>query len=297
VADFSIDFQTKARQSDWNSSVLRDAFLHGLADCIEDEIILHTPTTLDWLIEHHGRGTCPTVGDWTCPSSSSGSASAIYGHLLGTVAHQTTLVQVLLSSNHPRGDPVPHSAVTSYSPDPGVRCHNPHMDWTTGAIRGWSPAYQQVYLQQAAALMNSPSPSALPDSSPQVPGLSRCFQQGKGYVTTSSWSLRLHNGSWGSPTSTAGSSVTTAPLPHLSQPSCPPSWPSTGRRLLRQLFQTLKARFTSASILQVPDPARQFIVEVKASDVGVGACPFPDGNCRPFLCLLLSATVPGREEL
>jgi len=36
VADFSIDFHTKACQSDWNSLALRDAFLHGLADYIKD---------------------------------------------------------------------------------------------------------------------------------------------------------------------------------------------------------------------------------------------------------------------
>lgn len=38
-----------------------------------------------------------------------------------------------------------------------------------------------------------------------------------------------------------------------------------------EAFKTLKSRFTSAPILQVPDPDRQFMVEVDASDVGVGA--------------------------
>ncbi|KAL2082802.1 hypothetical protein ACEWY4_022620 [Coilia grayii] len=36
-------------------------------------------------------------------------------------------------------------------------------------------------------------------------------------------------------------------------------------------FQTLKAHFTSAPILMQPDPTKQFIVEVDALDVGVGA--------------------------
>lgn len=36
-------------------------------------------------------------------------------------------------------------------------------------------------------------------------------------------------------------------------------------------FRTLKEKFTSAPILQVPDPERQFVVEVDASDTGVGA--------------------------
>ena len=38
-----------------------------------------------------------------------------------------------------------------------------------------------------------------------------------------------------------------------------------------EAFQSLKTRFTSAPILIMPDPERQFVVEVDASDVGVGA--------------------------
>ena len=33
----------------------------------------------------------------------------------------------------------------------------------------------------------------------------------------------------------------------------------------------LKRRFSSAPVLIQPDPARQFVVEVDASDIGVGA--------------------------
>jgi len=36
-------------------------------------------------------------------------------------------------------------------------------------------------------------------------------------------------------------------------------------------FQTLKTQFTSASILHVPDLHHEFIVEVDASDLGVGS--------------------------
>ena len=38
-----------------------------------------------------------------------------------------------------------------------------------------------------------------------------------------------------------------------------------------QAFERLRVRFTTAPILTLPDPERQFIVEVDASDVGVGA--------------------------
>ena len=52
VADYSIDFRTRASQSKWNNSALCDAFLHGLADYIKDELVSHdTPTTLDGVIE------------------------------------------------------------------------------------------------------------------------------------------------------------------------------------------------------------------------------------------------------
>lgn len=41
-----------ARQNDWKESALRDAFLHGLAHCIKDELVTHDlAPTLDALIE------------------------------------------------------------------------------------------------------------------------------------------------------------------------------------------------------------------------------------------------------
>ncbi|KAF7655703.1 hypothetical protein LDENG_00052030 [Lucifuga dentata] len=38
-----------------------------------------------------------------------------------------------------------------------------------------------------------------------------------------------------------------------------------------EAFKALKSRFTSSPILQMPEPDRQLVVEVDASDVGVGA--------------------------
>lgn len=50
-------------------------------------------------------------------------------------------------------------------------------------------------------------------------------------------------------------------------------------------FQTLKDRFTSSPILQMPDPQRQYVVEVDASDVGVGGvlsqCSATDQKLHP----------------
>lgn len=52
MADYSIDFRTKARQSDWNLAALWDAFLHGLAEYIKDELVSSPlPATLDEFIK------------------------------------------------------------------------------------------------------------------------------------------------------------------------------------------------------------------------------------------------------
>ena len=58
-----------------------------------------------------------------------------------------------------------------------------------------------------------------------------------------------------------------APLTALTSTSVQFVWSPAAERA----FQDLKRRFTSAPILTQPDPNRQFIVEVDASDVGVGA--------------------------
>ncbi|KAL1022165.1 hypothetical protein UPYG_G00022990, partial [Umbra pygmaea] len=62
-------------------------------------------------------------------------------------------------------------------------------------------------------------------------------------------------------------------------------------------FRDLKERFTSAPILTQPDPARQFVVEVDASDVGVGAVlsqrSSEDGKLHP--CAFLSRRLSPAE--
>ena len=50
-------------------------------------------------------------------------------------------------------------------------------------------------------------------------------------------------------------------------------------------FDTLKTRFSTAPILQIPEPEHQFIVEVDASSVGMGAvlsqCSSVDQKIHP----------------
>ena len=63
-------------------------------------------------------------------------------------------------------------------------------------------------------------------------------------------------------------------------------------------FETLKTRFTSAPILQMPDPDREFVVEVDASDVGVGAVlsqrAASDGKLHP--CAFYSRRLSSAEQ-
>jgi len=64
-----------------------------------------------------------------------------------------------------------------------------------------------------------------------------------------------------------GYSTVAAPLTALTSSKVTFRWSPAAE----EAFQDLKRRFTSAPILQVPDPAGQLVVEVDASDVGVGA--------------------------
>lgn len=51
VADFAIDFHTRARESSWNPASLCEAFLFSLADYIKDELVSYElPSNLDGLI-------------------------------------------------------------------------------------------------------------------------------------------------------------------------------------------------------------------------------------------------------
>ena len=70
------------------------------------------------------------------------------------------------------------------------------------------------------------------------------------------------------PIFTGGSSgITAAPLTRLTSPALPFAWTPEAEAA----FSGIKRRFSSAPILIQPDPSRQFIVEVDASDTGWGA--------------------------
>ena len=63
-----------------------------------------------------------------------------------------------------------------------------------------------------------------------------------------------------------GFSSIASPLSALTSPKVPFRWSDAAQ----ESFEALKTRFTTSPILQIPEPERQFIVEVDASGVGVG---------------------------
>ena len=95
-------------------------------------------------------------------------ARALDGHILGNVTHQTSPVHLLLSGNH--HETIQFHILSSLRLPlilgyPWLRLHNPHIDWVTGAIQGWSPSCHLRCLQQASLPLHSPSPSSSPDLS------------------------------------------------------------------------------------------------------------------------------------
>ncbi|KAF7640814.1 hypothetical protein LDENG_00012300, partial [Lucifuga dentata] len=91
-----------------------------------------------------------------------------------------------------------------------------------------------------------------------------------------------------------GYSSVAAPLTALTSSKVLFKWTSTAE----EAFKTLKLRFTSSPILQMPEPDRQFVVEVDASDVGVGAvlsqCSAADQKLHP--CAFFSRCLTPAER-
>ena len=91
-----------------------------------------------------------------------------------------------------------------------------------------------------------------------------------------------------------GFSAIAAPLHTITSTQGPFRWSPEAEKA----FQNLKHRFTTAPILTLPDPQRQFVVEVDASNEGVGAVLSQqserDGKTHP--CALLSRWLSRAER-
>ncbi|KAK2905716.1 hypothetical protein Q8A73_009659 [Channa argus] len=91
-------------------------------------------------------------------------------------------------------------------------------------------------------------------------------------------------------------STVAAPLTKLTSPVAPFHWTEKAEGA----FTRLNELFTSPPILSQPDTSRQFIVEVDASEIGVGAVLSERSEGRPeaaALRLLLTSIIPCGEEL
>ena len=87
-----------------------------------------------------------------------------------------------------------------------------------------------------------------------------------------------------------------APLTALTSTLRPFSWTPEAERA----FSALKSLFTSTPVLMLPQPSRQFIVEVDASDVSIGAVLSPavgGGPADPPGCLPVPSLHSCRGQL
>ena len=83
-----------------------------------------------------------------------------------------------------------------------------------------------------------------------------------------------------------------APLTQLTSIRRPFSWNPTAKKA----FVTLKRKFTAAPVLAQPDPTRQFIVEVDASDSGVGAVLSQVFDNKKHPCAFFSRRLSPAEQ-
>uniref|UniRef100_A0A1A8MKZ8 Gypsy retrotransposon integrase-like protein 1 n=1 Tax=Nothobranchius pienaari TaxID=704102 RepID=A0A1A8MKZ8_9TELE len=89
-------------------------------------------------------------------------------------------------------------------------------------------------------------------------------------------------------------SQTAAPLTNLTSINRPFVWSSKAELA----FKELKSKFTNAPILHRPDPQRQFILEVDASDTGVGAVlsQIAEGDKKLHPCAFFSRRLTPAES-
>ncbi|KAL2087296.1 hypothetical protein ACEWY4_018355 [Coilia grayii] len=172
-------------------------------------------------------------------------ARALDGHLLGAVTRVTEPVMMKPSGNHQEsirfhllsspGQPL----ILGY---PWLRQHNPIIDW---GILGYVVAEGSIQMDPAKVSAVTSWP---------VPGSRKQLQQFLGFANFYRRFIRNY-------------SSVAAPLTALTSEKRIFRWTPAAD----DAFSALKTRFTSAPILRMPDPDRQLVVEVDASDVGVGA--------------------------
>ncbi|KAI3365729.1 hypothetical protein L3Q82_000694 [Scortum barcoo] len=144
------------------------------------------------------------------------SASALDGHLLGTVTHQTEspftccyLATTMRQYSFTSCIPLVYPLILGY---PWLRRHNPHVNWLTGAILGWGSSCHQVCLRQAVV----PQPSRCFSTPPDLTGVPTEYLDFREvFNKTKATSLPPHR-----PYDCA--IETSSPAPHLPEAACTP---------------------------------------------------------------------------
>ncbi len=228
-----------------------------------------------------------TLGDFVrCPDRTHLSKKTLCGTLLTKITRVTQCVTLILSGNH--NEEIQFFLI--HSPSAPVVLghtwlvkHNPHIDWAHKSILAWSPfclaqclgaafspvvscsVLQEKYQFHARSVpflgfilsldgirMDPTKVKAVADW--PTPDSRRAVQRFLGFANFYRRFIRNF-------------SQVALPLTDLTSTKKRFCWSSQAQTA----FESLKSRFISAPILNTPDPSRQFIVEVDASVVGVGA--------------------------
>ncbi|XP_045570093.1 trichohyalin-like [Salmo salar] len=154
VADYALDFRMLAVESAWNPEALFDMFQHGVSEEVKDKLAAgELPTGLD---SH--RFDIPTQ-----PLFIPIDVRALNVRSICRVTHNTTPINLWVSGNHSetiqflliKSPQIP--VVLGFS---WTKRHNPLINWSTGAINGWSPFCHGHCLNSA-----QPAQGRLPGSS------------------------------------------------------------------------------------------------------------------------------------
>ncbi len=233
VTDFSIEFRTLAAECRWNPEAQWDMFFHGLADYVNDEIYaLELPTSLDGLVS---------------------LAIRVDARLQqrGQRARRTS------ANNRLDHLPIPYrdADIGFAEPDP-MQMGRSRLSLEEKAEKCVFHAQSVPFLGYIVSVegmrMDPDRVQAVVDW--PTPDSRKALQRFLGFANF----YRRFSRSF---------SQLAAPLTALTSIKTPFRWSSAAEAA----FTKLKGCFVSAPILIAPDPSRQFVVEVDASEVGVGA--------------------------
>ncbi|XP_072134918.1 uncharacterized protein [Mobula birostris] len=292
VAEYSVEFWTLAANSGWNDEALRGVYRNGLSDMVKDELaatddtdsldsLISLATRLDNRLQERHRETtgCPpplTTPRHSFPSPARTSLSRPGPRVARSPAVSTAQGEEPMQLGRNRLFPAERLESES-----GLQEHIHHVrqvlqrlwenklfvkaekcEFHVPSVRflGYIIGSRQVRVdsEMIRAVAEWPKHTTL-----------KQLQRFLGFANFYRRFIRDY-------------SRVAAPLTRLTSPATPFHWTPEAD----SAFSELKRRFTSAPILVQPDPPRQFIVEVDASDSRVEAvlsqCSGLDQNLHPY---------------